>query len=89
MVKPTPAVFSQLFGNMNVVVKNKMNDENGRILILEVMIDDIEYLLVNIYNANTEQEQPKTLKNLSDMLENFEIAGDFNLVSLLGILISF
>lgn len=80
-------VLAAFYGNMNAVAKSKMNDENGRILILEVMIDDIEYLLVNIYNANTEQEQLKTLKNLSDMLENFEIfcsknvilAGDFNL----------
>ena len=49
-------------------------------------IDDTEYLLVNIYNANTGQEQLKTLQNLSVMLENFDsfcsnviIAGDFNL----------
>ena len=34
-------VLTAFYGNMNVVVKNKMNDENGRILILEVMIDDI------------------------------------------------
>ena len=50
-------------------------------------IDDAEYLLVNVYNANTEQEQFKTLQNLSVMLENCDsfcsknviIAGDFNL----------
>ena len=47
--------------------------------------DDTEYLLVNVYNANTEQEQLKTLQNLSVLLENVDsfcsnnviIAGDF------------
>ena len=74
------------YDNRNVVVKNKCNDDSERILILEVTIDDTEYLLVNIYNANTGQEQLKTLQNLSVMLENFDsfcsnviIAGDFNL----------
>ena len=49
-------------------------------------IDDTEYLLVNVYNANTEQEQLKTLQNLSVKLKSFDsfcsnnviIAGDFN-----------
>ena len=74
-------------GDVNVVVKNQFNDGNGRILILEVTIDDTEYLLVNIFNTNTEQEQLKTLQNLSVMLEIFDsfcsnnviISGDFNL----------
>ena len=47
-----------------------------------------EYVLVNVYNANAEQEQFRTLLNLSVMLENLDsfcssnmiIAGDFNLV---------
>ena len=49
-------------------------------------IDDTEYLLVNIYNANTEQEQLKILHNLSVLLEKFDsfccknviVAGDLN-----------
>ena len=50
-------------------------------------IDDTEYLLINIYNANTEQHQLETLQNLSILLENFDnfynknviLAGDCNL----------
>ena len=80
MVKPC-------YGNVNFVVKNQFNDGNGKILILEVTIDATEYLPVNVYKANTEQEQLKTLQNLSVMLENFDsfcsnnviIADDFNL----------
>ena len=79
-------VLIAFYGSINVVVKNQMNDDNGRILILEVTVDDTEYLLINMYNANTEQEQLKTLKSLSVMLENFDsfcsknviLAGDFN-----------
>lgn len=46
-------------------MKKQLNGDNGRLLILEVTIDDAEYRLVNIYNANTEQFQLKTLQNLS------------------------
>ena len=53
---------------------------------LETEIDGTEYLLVNLYNANTESEQLQTLKTLSDMLNKFNhfrdknviIAGDVN-----------
>ena len=80
-------VLGAFYGNVNVVDKNQFNDDNGKILILEVTISNTKYLLVNFYNTNTEQEHLKTLQNLSVMLENFDsfcsnnviIAGDFNL----------
>ena len=34
----------------------------------------MEYLLVNLYNPNTEFEQLKTLKTLSDMLNEWIIS---------------
>ena len=78
---------NSFYSNINVVVKNQFDNDHGRILILEVTIDDTEYLLLNVYNASTEQEQLKALQNLSVMLENFYsfcsnnviIAGNFNL----------
>ena len=80
-------VLGPFYGNVNVADKNQFNDDNGKILILEVTISNTEYLLVNFYNTNTEQEHLKTLQNLSVMLENFDsfcsndviIADDFNL----------
>ena len=42
-------------------MKKQLNGDNGRLLILEVTIGDAEYRLANIYNANTEQFQLKTL----------------------------
>ena len=40
-------------GSNSFVVKNKRNYDTGRILILDVTIDDIDYILINIYNTNT------------------------------------
>ena len=34
-------------------------------------IDDSVFVLINIYNANTETEQRHTLNGLSNILENF------------------
>ena len=65
-------VLTGFYGNINVVIKKQLNDKNGRILILEVTIDDTEYLLINIYSANTEQHQLETLQNLSNLLENYD-----------------
>ena len=68
------------------VVKNKRNNDRGLILILEVTIDDTDYILVNMYHANTKTEQIKVLNNLHLLLDNLDIhqneqitlAGDFN-----------
>ena len=40
-------------GSKSFVVKNKRNDDAGPILILDVTTDNTDYILVNIYNANT------------------------------------
>ena len=47
-------VFIACFGNLNFSVNKQVGNKNGRILILDVNIDEIVYVLVNIYNANTE-----------------------------------
>ena len=73
-------------GNINFTVKQKLNDQEGRILLLDTDIDGSNYLLINLYKANTEKEQLKTLTTLSKLLQNIEnvqekniiLAGDFN-----------
>ena len=55
-------------------------------MVIEVKIDDYVFVLINIYNANTEPEQLNTLNNLLNILETFEdvqnkdivLGGDFN-----------
>ena len=74
---------------MNICVKNTVNDNDGRVLILEATIDGSDYLLINLYNANTEKEQLTTIKNLNNLLKDFEdfhdkkviFAGDFNRIA--------
>ena len=81
-------VLIAIYGNLNICVKNKVNDNDGRVLILEATIDRSEYLLINLHNANTESEQLTTLKNLNNLLKDFEdfhdkkviFAGYFNLI---------
>ena len=78
MARPIHVVFLLgFYGNINIVIKKQLND-NGRILILDVTIDD---------NTYTEQHQLETLQNLSILLENYGnfydknviLAGEFNL----------
>ena len=68
-------------------MKKRLRDENGRILILETLIDDSEFILINFYNANTDSEQIQTFNELNTLLSNLDLsseqhiifAGDFNL----------
>ena len=65
-----------------------MHHNDGRVLILDTTINFSDYLLINFYNANAEREQLTTIKNLNNLLKNFEdfqdkkvvFAGDFNLI---------
>lgn len=58
---------------------------NGHILILDVTIDDSDYILINSYNTNTKAEQVGILNKLVVLQENF----DFNLSFCREILILF
>ena len=65
-----------------------MHDNDGRVQILNASINGSDYLLINFYNANTEREQLTTIKNLNNLLKDFEdfhdkkviFTGDFNLI---------
>ena len=52
--------------------KNKLIDNNGRILVLDVIIDGMQYLLMNLYNGNTEPEQLNISKSLSKISKKFQ-----------------
>ena len=75
------------YGNINYSVKKKLSDNSGRILVLDVTINGTEYLLINLYNGNTEPEQLNILESLSKILKDFQglsekniiFAGEFNL----------
>ena len=67
-------------GNNKVNVLDKKTDENGRILILDVMVDETNFVLVNIYNPNTETEQVTTLLDLDKILEAIKDFSDKHIV---------
>ena len=59
-----------------VKIVKQSKDTEGRLLILETIIDDDKFLLINLYNANTESEQVKVLDSLASMLQEHNIDGD-------------
>ena len=57
-------------------------------MLLEINIDDRLFVLINIYNANNELDQVKTLTDLGEILDcvgdiskkNIIFGGDFNII---------
>ena len=62
------------FGTGTFLVKKQQTVKKDRILILSISINDSEYILTNLYNANTEKKQiyPDVLCNLFELLEEFD-----------------
>ena len=64
-------------------------DEAGRIIILEIKHNDQKYILINMYNANSEGDQLLVLDRLNFLLDNHDcdgdcfplFGGDFNVIS--------
>ena len=69
--------FTAYFGTGTFIIKKQQKDKEGRILILDVSINDSEYILINLYNAITEKEQD-VLSNRNPT-KQIVIAEDFNL----------
>ena len=75
-------------GKKALNILNIKRDNLGHILGIEVKIDNSIFVLINIYNANTESEQLHTLNDLINILETFEdiqnksvvLGGDFNVI---------
>ena len=44
---------------------NKISDKSGKILLVEATIDDAVFVLINIYNTNTELEPLETLSDVA------------------------
>ena len=58
-------------GKTFFVFNKQKTDKAGRILILDVMLDGDHYILINLYNANTETEQYKIFNELQSLLNFF------------------
>ena len=48
-------ILTAYFGKETFIVKKQATDEEGRVLILDVSINDSEYMLINLYNPRNEK----------------------------------
>ena len=60
------------FGSQQFTIESKKTDNGGRILVLEASLEDKKYILINIYNSNTESEQMETLEHLNRILNTID-----------------
>ena len=70
-------------GNLNFLVNKQVGDKNGRIFILDGNIDEIRYVLVNIYNGNNEVEQVQVLRELKEFMKNINFSKGNHIVLVL------
>ena len=49
---------------------SRKSEENGQILIIDAKVNDEKYLLLNLYNLNTESEHVKSLDTLKSLLDD-------------------
>ena len=44
-------------GSKYFSLANQTADKNGRLLLIEAVVDDVKFVFINIYNCNTEPQQ--------------------------------
>ena len=54
-------------------VKKQETDKEGGALFLDVSVNNSEYILINLYNANMEKEQINVFSNIFALLKKFGI----------------
>ena len=59
---------------------DKKSDENVRVLLIDSKVNDEKFLLVNLYNLNTDSEQIKTLDTLKSLLEDIDNISDKKII---------
>ena len=66
-------VLTAYYGKETFNVKKQETDKEGHILILDISVNDSEYILINLYNAYTEKEQINVFSNMFALLKKFDI----------------
>ena len=75
-----------VYGSKTIEQTNKISDKSENILLVEETIDDAVFVVIKIYNANTELGQLETPSDLVTILDkvkdirsiNIVFPGDFN-----------
>ena len=73
-------VLISFIGSKKVFIRNKLSDNDGRILILDADIDDENFILIKLYNPNAEAEQLKTLSKLTEKLTKLHLTQNNNVI---------
>ena len=74
-------------GAKSFILEERKTDKNGLLLLFDVRMDEQNFVLVNLYNANTEKDQLNTINELSEILKSVNnisakqitLGEDFNL----------
>ena len=43
-------------GSKSFVLANHTADQNGHVILIEAIVNDVRFFLINIYNCNTESQ---------------------------------
>ena len=62
---------------LHFTVEKEINNSKGRIFILKIIIQNSKYLLINLYNANTEQQQVDTIEDVSSMPDQIDLDSEY------------
>ena len=65
---------------LHFTVEKKMKDSKGRILVLKITIQSSKYLLINLYNANAEQQQVDTSEDVSSIPNQIDLDSEYKLI---------
>ena len=66
-------------GSKSFFLSNQIADKNGRLLLIEAILDEVKFVLINIYNSNTESQQLLTLTESRRILQNVDDIGNKNM----------
>ena len=67
-------------GSNKIKVNRTKNEDQGRILIVEADIDEETFVVINLYNSNTEMEQIKTIYELDQLLNDVNACRGFQFI---------
>ena len=67
-------------GSKSFILANQTTDKNCRLLLIEAIVDGVKFVLINIYNCNTESQELLTLIELHKILQNVDDIGNKNII---------
>ena len=65
---------------LDYIVKREFKDNSGRYVILDCLIQDHPFLLINLYNANLEDEQVKVLNDLNRLIDDIDDHHEYEII---------